>query len=125
MGTVQALSALAMLPEHAKHIGFTQSTGLSAAGNASQSNAYALLHDFNYFSTVTAGVADSARLPAVASDAFGIKIVVNGGAGTLNLYPATGEAINALAANAAYTIASGKAGLGYKTSTGWIFLVLN
>lgn len=54
--------------------------------------------------TVVATTADSVKLPASVA---GLTIaVLNSGANSLNIFPATGDAINALAVNAAFALAA-------------------
>ena len=55
--------------------------------------------------TTVATIADSVKLPASVA---GLTIaILNSGANSLNIFPATGDAINALGANAAFALASG------------------
>jgi hypothetical protein len=78
------------------------STGYTAAGT-DQASAVLLQHDFNRVSVVATG--SGARLPP---GEVGMELIVdNAGANTLNLYPATGERIDALAFNAPLVIAIG------------------
>lgn len=74
-------------------------TGLTAAGST-QGTALAL--DYTTFQRVTTVAASTGvRLPAAT---VGARIVVfNKGANSLTVYPATGEAINNGAANAAFS----------------------
>lgn len=73
-------------------------TGISAAGST-QGDAAALTKDINIVSTVSSG--QGVRLPTAVA---GMVLIVNNTSGTnLNVYPATGAAINSLATNAAYT----------------------
>lgn len=56
--------------------------------------------------TTVATVGDSAQLPTAEA---GLEItVINSGAQNMNVFPKTGETINALAANAALAIVAGK-----------------
>src|SRR6266568_1552880 len=79
------------------------SDGLTAHAGGGQASALALVTGMNVVSTVaTAG--DSVRLPPAKP---GMAITVKNSSGTsMNVFPATGEAINALGANAAYAVAT-------------------
>lgn len=90
-------------------------TGISAAG-ATQGTATALTKDISIISTVSAG--QGVVLPTAVA---GMVLIVNNTSATsLNVYPATGAAINSLATNAAYTHVEG-ASLQYYaiSSTQW------
>jgi hypothetical protein len=77
---------------------------VSAAG-ATQGTATALVSNINNVTVVAAG-ANGVRLPTAVA---GMRILVRNSdaADALNIYPATGGAINALAANAAFSLAAG------------------
>ena len=78
---------------------------VSAAGS-NQGTATALTNEINTLTTVTAG--QGVVLPTAVA---GLTIIViNKGANTVNIYPATGAAIDSLGANAAITL----------VSSGWI-----
>ena len=77
-------------------------TGVTAAGTT-QTDATGFTSEIVEFSTVPAG--SGARLPAAASGM--VITIVNTSANTLNVYPASGDTINSLAANIAYTHVSG------------------
>ena len=78
-------------------------TGIVAAGSNSQANSTALTSPVNIIATVSA-TTRGVRLPtATAGD---ILIVKNKSATGCNVYPATGAAVNALSANAAYDLAA-------------------
>ena len=76
-------------------------TGLTAFAGGGQASALQLGAEFNRVTTVaTAG--DSVKLPVGLA---GMQLVVqNDGAATLNIFPATGEQIDALGANVAYAL---------------------
>lgn len=81
------------------------SNGLVAKAGGGQSGATLASASINRYTTV-ATAADSGLMPASAA---GMQItVINAGANSMNLFPATGEQINAAGANTAYAIASGK-----------------
>lgn len=77
-------------------------TAFAGGGQASATALTALLNRV----TVVATAADSVKLPA--SEAGLTVEIKNASANSLNLFPATGEVINALAANAAFAVAAGK-----------------
>jgi hypothetical protein len=80
------------------------SAAVSAAG-ATQATATALVSNINNV-TVVAASADGVRLPTAVA---GMRILVRNtdAADTLKIYPATGGQINALGANAAYSLVAG------------------
>lgn len=95
--------------EAAKLIGESRGASLTAAGNSSQANAYAIVNTVNTFTTVTDSSADSARLPAksiIGRDDF---VIINQGAGTLKVYPPTGGKINNLSTNGGFNVGTGGA----------------
>jgi len=78
-------------------------SGLSGAGTT-QGTATAITKQTNEFTTVAAS--SGAILPSPEQGEF--IFVANAGANALNVYPASGHSINALAANAAFSLAAGK-----------------
>jgi hypothetical protein len=84
-------------------------SGIIAHAGGGQASAVALTTDLNRIATVGTA-ADSVKLPAAVA---GRSIFVKNGAAanSANVYPATGDAINALGANAAYALAATKAAL--------------
>lgn len=92
-------------------------TGLTAHAGGGQTNGTPLNPGFNQFSTVTTA-ADSATLP---TNVLGNTVVVtNNGASSMNVFPATGDTINALSANAALAVAPGATTIFIgSTATGW------
>jgi exosome complex RNA-binding protein Csl4 len=91
------------------------SAAVSAAGTT-QATATPLVSNINNVTTVAAS--SGVVLPTAIA---GMRIVVrNTGANALSIYPATGGTINALAANAAYSLATGTAiELFASTTTQW------
>lgn len=87
---------------------FVQSVkdSLTAAAGGGQANALLLTAAFNRVTTV-ASSADSVKLPP---SVVGLDMVVinAASANAMNVYPATGEIINALSANAAFSVAANK-----------------
>jgi hypothetical protein len=80
------------------------SAAVSAAGTT-QAGATGLVSNINNVTVVTAAAA-GVRLPTAVA---GMRILIRNSdsADTLSIYPATGGTINALAANAAFTLAAG------------------
>lgn len=85
----------------------TQSStnGITAFATGGQGSAVLLTTQINRVTTV-ATAADSVKLPVSVA---GMNItLINAAANSLNLFPNTGEVINALAANAAFAVAANK-----------------
>jgi hypothetical protein len=78
-------------------------SGVTAHAGGGQANGYAITKTNTRVTTV-ATAADSLTLPV--AKAGGVYRVFNRGANSLDVYPATGEAINALAANTALAVAA-------------------
>ena len=93
------LSASGLFYESAKNA----IVAFAGGGQASATPLTALLNRV----TTVATAADSVKLPA---SEVGLTIELKNAAAvnSLNLFPATGEVINALAANAAFAVAAGK-----------------
>jgi len=66
--------------------------------------------------TVVATIGDSVTLPASIAGAD--IVVVNAAANSMNVFPNTGEQINALGANAAFAVAGGKTATLYCVTAG-------
>jgi|SRR5690349_6482308 len=84
---------------------------LTAHAGGGQGSALQLYAGINRVTTV-ATAADSVKLPAAKA---GMQyVVINAAAAnSMNVYPATGEAINALSANAAFAMAANKTAIFY------------
>jgi hypothetical protein len=97
---------------HVRSVG----TGITAAGTT-QGGATALTKEINIVSTVSGG-ANGVLLPTAVA---GMVIIINNtSATTLNVYPATGAAVNSGATNAAYShIASASLQYYAPTTTQW------
>ena len=96
------------------------SNNLTATGSSSQANALALPSDFNIFTTVAANT--GGRLPASGNgtNPGDTYIVVNHGASTLTIYPATGGTIANGSANAGFSVSATKtATFTYLGSNNW------
>lgn len=80
--------------------------GLTAFAGGGQASGTSLAdYAMNKFSTV-ATTADSATLPKAKQGR--LRFVKNAGANSMNVFPASGEVINALAADAAFAVAATK-----------------
>ena len=87
-----------------------------AFAGGGQANGFALTRSSNRVATVaTAG--DSVRLP-LAVPGGQITVFNKAASNSLNVFPATGDAINALAANAAYALAVTKGVTFFCVTTG-------
>ena len=83
---------------------YTATNGITAFDGGGQADATPLTSAFNRV-TVVATADDSVRLPpAVVGASVYVK---NAGAESLDVFPSAGQAINALAADAAFAVASG------------------
>lgn len=101
MAIQQRLTVSGMSGVQAQAIQGTVANGLTAAGTT-QANALALPADLNYFTTVGAGT--GTVLPAMnPGDSVNLY---NKGASALLVYPPVGAIINALGANAGYSVAT-------------------
>jgi hypothetical protein len=100
--------------------------GLTAFAGGGQGSAVALPSMVNRITTV-ASAADSVKLPAtVANISIGPITVINAAAAnSMNVFPATGDAINAGAANAAFAVAAGKTATFYSAGAGQWHAVLS
>lgn len=97
--------------------------GLVAKAGGGQSGATPLNEGINRVATV-ATIADSVQLPPAGNVVGGDLVVINGAANSMNVFPATGETINALAANAAFAIAGGGRAIFVSMGNRW-FAVLS
>lgn len=95
-------------------------SGLSGAGTT-QGTATAITKQTNEFTTVAAS--SGARLPSPEQGEF--IFVANAGANALSVYPATGHSINALAANAAFSLAVGKNALFWAATASKWYAILS
>lgn len=100
MGGVAAISGV-----EAAEANFSATAGLTAHAGGGQANALPLTTTINRVDTV-ATTADSVLLPNSVPGAF--LVVNNSGANSMNVFPQSGDLINALSANAAYAVAAAK-----------------
>ena len=96
-------NALKMLAASGRVALKANASGLTAAGTT-QGTALAITNQTNEFTTVAAS--SGGILPSPEQGEF--IFVANAGANALNVYPATGHSINALASNAPFSLAAGK-----------------
>jgi len=118
---VADLVALGWYPKEAQLVGLELApSALTATGNASQANAYALDKNVSTFGTVTS-TTNSVKLPKAAAVANGYYIIRNTDAvDAINLYPFLADTINALGANVAISVPGGAAAIATKiSSAGW------
>lgn len=86
---------------------FSSANALTAFAGGGQANATPLAAGVNRVTTV-ATAADSVRLPPAVAG-MQVTLINAAAANALNVFPATGEAINALAANTAFSVAANRA----------------
>ena len=108
-------NALKMLAATGRVALKANASGISAAGTT-QGTATIISNQTNEFTTVAAS--SGGILPSPEQGEF--IFIANAGANALNVYPATGHSINALAANAPYSLAVGKSAMFWAaTATKW------
>lgn len=84
---------------------YTATNSITARAGGGQASATALTARFNRITTAaTAG--DSVKLPAAKAGAS--VFVFNKAANSVDVFPSTGDKVNALSANAAYALAATK-----------------
>lgn len=92
----------------AEVMGWFPTTTFAATGTA-QGTAALIPSNYVAVTSATGGANDSVRISKnVVGGKFGPIMIVNKTAATLNIFPSTGESINAGAANAAITLAANK-----------------
>jgi hypothetical protein len=97
-------------------------TAITAFATGGQSGAIPLVAQVNRITTC-ASTGDSVKLPAAVA---GISLfLANAGAASLNVFPNTGDQINALGANAAFAVASGKSAEFIATASGQWHAILS
>lgn len=103
-----ANSTLSDLATALTALGTSVATTLTATGS-DQAGALQITAVINVFSTVAANTGAKLNSSAALDGQTQRQIVYNGGASTLKVYPATGQNINQLAANAGISIAKNTA----------------
>jgi len=101
----------------------TAQDGLTAHAGGGQGSATALPAQINRVTTV-ASANDSVVLPA-AKAGLQVTVVNAAAANSMNVFPATGDAINALGANAAYAMTANKTAQFFCTANGQWHAVLS
>lgn len=90
----------------AHYLDMSATDGLTALVGGAQAGTSVADFTINRFTTVTTG-ADSAQLPK--AKAGRVRVVINAAAAnTLAVFPQSGEAINAIAADSAFSVAANK-----------------
>ena len=79
--------------------------GITALAGGGQANAIAVTAQVNRVTTV-ATAADSIKLPPAVPGQWPIVIINAAAANSMNVFPSTGDAINALSANTAFAMAA-------------------
>lgn len=99
----------------------TNSTESISAAGSNQAGATALSKTVNFVTSVTESSAEGVSLPAASA---GLTImIVNTTSTNLKVYPSTGDAINDLSANSAFTLPAESSMQFYaKDSTTWLSL---
>jgi hypothetical protein len=97
--------------------------GITAFAGGGQGSAVALVSSINRV-TVVASAADSVKLMA-AVPGLEVTVINAAASNAMNLFPATGDAINALSANTAFSIVAGKTALLVCAVAGTWHLVLS
>jgi hypothetical protein len=85
---------------------FAVTGSITAFASGGQGSATQLSNVVNIVTTV-ATIADSVKLPLASAWAGRVIVVKNTASNSMNLFPGTGDSINALAANAALAVAGG------------------
>ena len=101
MATKAKLHKIGFTDLQAKHLGSDFAKDLTSTGST-QSDAYILVAEVNYFTTVASGT--GAKLPKIEEFAQDYIYIRNDGAETLKIYPYLGEFINSLSVNTPITI---------------------
>lgn len=87
---------------------FSAQSGLTATAGGAAAGISISAYQINHFATV-ATTNDSCRLGAALPGRF--RVVINAGTNTLAVFPASGEFINALSVDTAFSVATNKAAL--------------
>lgn len=113
-GTLQILSGGLIDMSGGGQFVFSATTAITAHAGGGQASAVALTSIVNTISTVaTSG--DSVKLPQGAGQ---VVVVANQGANSTNVFPFSGDSINALSANAAYALAAGHTAVFWSAGAG-------
>lgn len=99
-------SSLAQFSSKPQNDIFSSISGLTAFAGGGQASGTAIVRDSVRFTTVGTA-ADSGKLPA-ARAGMNITVANAAAANSMNVFPQTGESINALGANVAFALAANK-----------------
>lgn len=101
-------------------VGTSVATALSGAGT-NQAGATQVTSVLNVFTTVASGTGAKLNSSAALDGQTARQVIFNGGANPLTVYPATGQNINSLAANAGHILAKNSTAMYYLVSaTQWV-----
>jgi hypothetical protein len=101
----------------------TTTDNITAHAGGGQANATPLTTSLNRVTTV-ASAGDSVVLPASFAGAE-ITVINAAAANSMNVFPAVGDAINALGANNAFAVAAGKTATFYCATAGQLHSILS
>lgn len=104
MSTIKEMVQSGMWPGTARAVNGAVATGLTGLGST-QATALALTASI---SNVTTAAASTGVIVPAGQEAGDVLTVRNGGANALLVYPLLGGVINALSANAGFSVAAGK-----------------
>lgn len=122
MALSKEIGQLGFIARIADFLGDTQSDTLSATGTT-QGAALALTSTINNITTCTAGANDSVKLPLISAAKSSYVFIRNSTAAIAQIFPGSGDSINALAANAALNLAATTGTILFRvSSTKWISL---
>lgn len=120
MALASHLAQIGFGSRDADFLGDTQASGIAAAGTT-QGAATALTASINAVSTATGGVNDAVLLPSALTFKPTAIVVRNDSGATIQVFPASGEGINSLAANTALNITNTNARVFFKLNTAqWV-----
>lgn len=114
MALATELTGLGMPGALAGSIGNTRGAALTGAGTT-QADATLFTASVNFATTVASGA--GFRLPPAAGQP--VTFFNNGGANDAAVFPATGESINAIAANSAFTVTAGESAVFFPAGNRW------
>jgi hypothetical protein len=97
-------------------LGTSVATGLSAAGT-NQATATQVTSVLNVFTTVASGTGAKLSSSAALDGQTQRQVIFNGGSNALTVYPATGQQINSLTANAGHILQKNSTAVYYLVST--------
>ena len=86
---------------------FDPTNGITALAGGGQANAITFTKQVNRVTTVGTA-ADSVKLPKAVPGCQPLVVINAAAANSMNVFPASGDAVNALAADAAFAVAANK-----------------